>query len=73
MRELDRKSVTHVTSALPVMLNEAELPLAEAQRVEASLSSSLPVVHGPVQLAIDRQVSSLIGVLRCQRFVDVHT
>ena len=38
MRELDRKSVTHVTSALPVMLSEAELPLAEAQRVEASPS-----------------------------------
>ena len=45
-----------------VMLSEIELPLAEAQRVEASLSSSLPVVHGSIQLAIDRQVSPLVWI-----------
>jgi hypothetical protein len=73
MRESDRKSVTHVTAPSPVMLSEVELPLAEAQRVEASLLFSLPVVHSPIQLAIDRQVSSLVWILRCQRFVDVHT
>src|ERR1043165_5984777 len=32
-----------------------------------------PVVHGAVELAVDRQVRALIWIFRCQGLVDIYT
>jgi hypothetical protein len=33
----------------------------------------LPVMHGPIELAINRQIRPLVRILRGQRFLDVDT
>ena len=45
---------------------------AQLEREALSRIILLPIVHSSIQLAIDWQVGSLIGILRHQRFLDVH-